>query len=158
MNANDDTNNDTNNDKDTSAANANALSQTVWLLRSKVNPFPVPSALTLLDGELSLALQPGASDAFLGWVAERMGRNLDELKAELVAGQTVPVFSTRDFSITWPKTFAGAAMEIVADGRSWLACLSYPSGSALWQTMNLITGRGKSKAWKAALAELSAAA
>ena len=136
----------------------NELNQTVWLLRSKINPFPVASALTLRDGVLSLVLQPGASDAFLGWVAERMERNLDELKAELVAGQTVPVFNTRDFTITWPKTFAGAAMEITVDGRSWLACLSYPSGSALWQTMNLITGRRQSKAWKAALAQLAGAA
>ena len=128
-----------------------ALSQTVWLLRSKVNPFPVASELTLRNGQLSLALQPSASEAFLGWVAERMERSVDELKSELAAGATVPVFDTRRFAVTWPKTFAGAAMEISVDGRSWLACLEYPSGGALWQTMNLITGRKKSKAWKAAL-------
>lgn len=134
-----------------------ALSQTVWLLKSKINPFPVASELTLRNGELSLALQPGASDAFLGWVAERMELDTDELKAELVAGRHVSAFTTRDFTITWPKTFAGAAMEITVAGRSWLACLSYPSGGALWQTMNLITGRKQSKAWKAALAELATA-
>jgi hypothetical protein len=134
-------------------SSANALSETVWLLKSKVNPFPVAAQLTLRDGRLSLALQPGASDAFIGWVAERMERTADDLKAELLDGQIVPVFSTHDFTVTWPKTFAGAAMEINVAGRSWLACLSYPSGSALWQTMNLITGRRQSRAWKAAFAE-----
>lgn len=152
-----------NNDIATNAATndttaTNALSETVWLLKSKVNPFPVASQLTLRDGVLSLALQPGASDAFIGWVAERMERTTDDLKTELLGGHNVSVFSTRDFTVTWPKTFAGAAMEITVAGRSWLACLSYPSGSALWQTMNLITGRRQSKAWKAAFAELATAA
>ncbi|MCY7298154.1 MAG: ATP-binding protein [Ilumatobacteraceae bacterium] len=60
--------------------------------------------------------------------------------------------------VTAIATPAGATMEITVQGRSWLACLSYPSGSALWQTMNLITGRRQSTAWKAAFSELAAAA
>jgi len=60
--------------------------------------------------------------------------------------------------VTAIATPAGAAMEITVQGRSWLACLSYPSGGALWQTMNLITGRRQSTAWKAASSELAAAA
>jgi hypothetical protein len=47
-------------------------------------------------------------------------------------------------------------MEITVAGRSWLACLSYLSGGGLLQTMNLISGRGKSKAWKTAFAALPA--
>jgi hypothetical protein len=134
-----------------------ALSQTVWLLRNKLNPFPVASTLTLDGNELTLAMQPGAADAVLGWVAERLGTTVASLQADLAGDTPVVLARTNQFTVTWPKSFAGAAMELSIGDRTWLACLSYPTGGGLLQTINLISGRGRSKAWKAAFAALPVA-
>ncbi|HNJ98020.1 MAG TPA: hypothetical protein PLV13_07845, partial [Ilumatobacteraceae bacterium] len=64
------------------------------------------------------------------------------------------VFTTEDWTVSWPKSFAGAAMEITVGEHQWLACLAYLSGGGLLQTMNLFTARGRAKAWKAAFAAL----
>ncbi len=47
-------------------------------------------------------------------------------------------------------------MKIKAAERNWVVALDYPSGGALWQMINLITGRKKSKAWREALAAAGA--
>lgn len=130
------------------------LSQTVWLLRNKLNPFPVMATLSLDAGRLQLELPPLNTEMFHGWVAERIGRPHEELTTELQAGRAVQVLNTTEFTLTWPKSFAGAAMQIDAAGSEWLACLAYFSGGGLLQTMNLFTARGRAKTWKAALAEL----
>lgn len=129
-------------------------SQTVWLLRNKVNPFPVKAALSLDGRTLTLALPAQTGETFHGWVAERLGRTTDDLAEEFAAGRTVTVFSTESFTIGWPKSFAGAAMEIEAGGATWLACLAHLSGGGLLQTMNLFTARGAAKVWKQALSDL----
>ena len=128
--------------------------QVVWLLRNKVNPFPVMATLTLDGSRLSLTLPPAASETFHGWVAERLGRDKDDLTATLKAGGEVQVFATDDWTVTWPKSFAGAAMEITVGEHQWLACLAYLSGGGVLQTMNLFKGRGRAKAWKKAFAAL----
>ncbi|MFN8024210.1 MAG: hypothetical protein U0Q03_21955 [Acidimicrobiales bacterium] len=128
-----------------------ALDQVVWLLRSKVNPFPVKAHLRLVGRTLALELPPEAADCVHGWVAERLGRDSDALTAELRAGRTVAVGTATDPHVTWPRSFAGSAMEFELGGHEWIVCLAYPSGGALLQTMNLLTARGRAKAWKRAL-------
>ncbi len=44
---------------------------------------------------------------------------------------------------------------MVIDGptRNWVVSYDHPVGGAMLQTLNLISGRGKAKAWKKTLAE-----
>ena len=54
--------------------------------------------------------------------------------------------------MSWPKSMAGAAMEVDCSGSTWLISMDYPSGGAILQTLNLLSGRKKGKLWKAAFA------
>lgn len=150
---------DTTHDGDHAAGDTpgDELCQTVWLLAGRLDPFPVPAELALSGRVLSLTLAIGAADAVLGWVAQRLATTADSLVAELTAGRQVTVFRTSDFTVNWPRTFAGTAMEIHVGRHDWLMCLSCPTGGAISQTVHLITGRSRSKAWKLAFAELTAA-
>ena len=52
---------------------AGELTEQAWLLKSKVNPFPVGGELALRDGRLTFTLGSLAGDAVLGWVEEATG-------------------------------------------------------------------------------------
>jgi hypothetical protein len=129
------------------------LTQRVWLLQNKLNPFPVAADLSWDGSELSLQLGAAAAEAFSGWIAKRLNGDVDVLKEQLKGGATMQVFRCQrnDFTVNWPKTFAGSAMEVETGGESWLICMEYPSGGAIMQTINLMQGRKKAKPWKQAL-------
>jgi hypothetical protein len=132
------------------------ISERCWLLRSKINPFPVGGTL-VWDGEaLTFTIGEVAADAVLGWVAERLELGKEDLKSRVRDGEAVDVFSVRrqDLTIDWPKVMGGAAMEATdaTTGHRWLISMDYPSGGAVLQTIGLISGRKKAKAWRAAFA------
>ena len=76
-----------------------------------------------------------------------------DLEARVRAGEAVVAFDlpAADLDVDWPLSLGKVGMKIKAD-RNWVVSLDYPSGGAIWQTVNLITGRKKAKAWKGALA------
>lgn len=131
------------------------LTQKVWLLQNKLNPFPVAGQLTWDGQQLSLVLGQAAAESFSGWVAKKLDTDADILKQRLAGGESVQLFrSTRQqMSVSWPKSMAGSALEVETGGTQWLVCMEYPSGGAILQTMNLLSGRKKAKAWKAALGD-----
>lgn len=93
-----------------------------------------------------------AAKAFNGWVEEELGPA--NLKERLQAGEQVPVFSVRKggFAMSSPKMYFGSMFEVTpTGGRTWLVSIDYPSGGSISQTMSLMSGRKKGKAWKAAL-------
>jgi hypothetical protein len=47
-------------------------------------------------------------------------------------------------------------MKIDAGDHEWIVSLNYPSGGAIWQTINMIKGRGTSKPWRQAFKEAGA--
>jgi hypothetical protein len=132
---------------------ADELTEAAWLLKSKVNPFPVAGELALRNGRLSFTLGALAADAVLGWVEEATQQ--PDLKSRLSAGESVTVFdyATSDAKVSWPKLYGGSWMQVESNdgGRTWLVSMDYPSGGSISQTMSIFSGRKKGKAWKAAL-------
>lgn len=132
------------------------ITESSWLLRSKLNPFPVGGTL-VWDGEaLTFTIGELATGAVLGWVAERLDLDKDALKSRLDSGEAIDVFRVRrpELTVEWPKVMGGAAMEATdaTTGHTWLISMEYPSGGPILQTIGLISGRKKAKIWRAALA------
>ncbi|MDQ6778813.1 MAG: hypothetical protein M3071_21885 [Actinomycetota bacterium] len=130
------------------------LEQDSFLLQNQLNPFPISGKLVLDDeGKLSFTLDEKAAGASLGWLEKATGT--DGMKERIAGGERPVVF---DFyvsraKISWPKTLGGYAMKIEAGDRKWIVSLNYPSGGAVWQTINMIKGSGTSKPWKQAFKE-----
>ena len=131
--------------------------QDTFLLQNQLNPFPVAGVCTLTDeGQLTFTLSPKAAGASLGWLEKQVGR--EGLKEAIEGGEAVEVFSFPISGVTvkWPKTLGGYAMKIEGPDRTWIVSLNYPSGGALWQTINMIKSSGTTKPWKDALAAAGA--
>ncbi|QXC59533.1 hypothetical protein KSP35_14185 [Aquihabitans sp. G128] len=130
-----------------------ALTENAWLLKSKVNPFPVGGELAFQDGRLTFELGALAGEAFVGWVEEELGT--EGLADRLKAGEKVKAFDhgLDEVEVSWPKLYAGAWMQVEpkGGGRTWLVAYDYPSGGSIGQTLSLMSGRKKGKAWKKAL-------
>lgn len=129
------------------------LLEQAWLLKSKVNPFPVAGKMAFSGGRFTFTLEALAKDAVLGWVEEATGEA--GLKERLGAGEEVRIIDrTRDeIEVSWPKLYAGSALQVreIASDRTWIIAMDYPSGGSVSQTISLFTGRKKGKTWKAAL-------
>ena len=129
------------------------LTESAWLMQSKVNPFPIAGDLALRDGRLTFDLGALAGEASLGWLEKELGS--EGLKERLKAGETVRTFDfgVDEVDVSWPKLYGGAWMQIAPKdgGRTWIVAYDYPSGGSIGQTMSLFSGRKKSKAWKQAL-------
>lgn len=128
------------------------LTEMAWALQNKINPFPVGGTLGFDGVTLSFTLSALAGEAILGWVEKRSGQA--DLAARLKGGETVAVFSWAKgtFQTTWPAMYAGSVVEITGpNGLTWLIAMDYPSGGAISQTMSVLSGRKKGKAWKKAL-------
>jgi hypothetical protein len=134
------------------------LEQDSYLLQNQMNPFPISGQLALDDqGTLSFTLDEKAAGASLGWLEKASG--LDGLKARIEAGERPEVFSlpVSGVKFNWPKSLGGCAMKFEAGDRKWIVSLNYPSGGAIWQTMNMLSAKGTTKPWKQALAGAGAA-
>ncbi|MDQ6803466.1 MAG: hypothetical protein M3065_00550 [Actinomycetota bacterium] len=133
------------------------LEQDSFLLQNQLNPFPISGKLVLDDhGQLSFALDEKAAGASLGWLEKAIGT--DGLKQRISGGERPVVFSlpVSGAKISWPKTLGGYAMKIEAPDRKWIVSLNYPSGGAIWQTINMVKGGSTSKPWKQAFKEAGA--
>lgn len=132
------------------------LTERSWLLRSKVNPFPVGGELRWDGAVLSFTCRADAADSFHGWVAELIGMDADQMKSDLQAGRPIELFAlhTGEFEARWPRIMGGAAIEVIdrPRGLRWLVSLDYPSSGGLLSVLNLISGRQKARLWKTALA------
>ena len=129
------------------------LTEQVWLLQNKLNPFPIAATMALRDDRLLVTLHETAADAVLGWLESALGRA--ELKTDLANGESITIFDApvADIEVSWPKLYAGAWMQVDIPGqRGWTIALDYPSGGAILQTVSLMAGRKKGKIWKRALA------
>ena len=122
-----------------------------WLLRNRFNPFPISGSLSLSEDVISFRLDEDAAEANLGWLEEETG--LDDMKGRIKAGEEVVAFSIPlgECSVSWPIT-GGPMMVIAGARRKWVVSYDHPVGGAVVQTFNLMSGRGKAKAWKKALA------
>ena len=123
-----------------------------WLLRNRFNPFPVSGVLALNDRVISFRLDDEAAEATLGWLEEEL--EIDDIKARIEGGDEVVAFSIplEECSVSWPIT-GGPMMLIEGPTRKWVVSYDHPIGGAFVQTFNLMSGRGKAKAWKKALAK-----
>ena len=128
-----------------------------WLLRNRFNPFPISGLLSLADGVITFRLDEAAADATLGWLEDELGA--PGIKARIEAGEDVVAFSLplRECPVSWPIT-GGPMMLIDGPTRKWVISYDHPVGGAVLQTFNLMSGRGKARAWKKALAEAEAGA
>lgn len=128
------------------------MTEQVWILRNRVNPFPVSADMTWDGHTFSLTLNAMAAEAFNGWVEEELGQS--DMKARLQNGEKIPVSAVQKggFAMSWPKMYIGSMFEVTpTGGRKRLISIDYPSGGSISQTMSLMSGRKKGKAWKAAL-------
>ena len=128
-----------------------------WLLRNRFNPFPISGYLALSEGVISFRLDEEAAEATLGWLEEEL--EVGDLKARIEEGEEVVAFSLtlEECTISWPLT-GGPMMLIHGPGRKWVVSYDHPVGGAVLQTFNVMSGRGKAKAWKKALAPAESAA
>ena len=128
-----------------------------WLLRNRFNPFPISGSLALSEGVISFRLDEEAAEATLGWLEEEL--EVEDLKARIEEGREVIAFSLplEDCTISWPIT-GGPMMLIHGPERKWVVSYDHPVGGAVLQTFNVMSGRGKAKAWKKALASADAGA
>jgi len=122
-----------------------------WLLRNRFNPFPISGSLSLAGGVISFTLDADAAEATLGWLEEEL--KTEGLAERIEAGERILAFSLPldEVEVTWPIT-GGAMMVIEAPTRKWVVSYDHPVGGAVLQTFNLMSGRGKAKGWKKALA------
>jgi len=122
-----------------------------WLLRNRFNPFPISGSLSLFDGVISFTLDEEAAEATLGWLEEETG--IEDIREKIEAGEDVVAFSIPidECFVSWPIT-GGPMMLIEGPTRKWVVSYDHPVGGAVVQTFNLMSGRGKAKAWKKALA------
>jgi len=128
-----------------------------WLLKNRINPFPVSGALSLSDGRIAFTLDEDAGEASVDWLEQELG--LDDIAGRVRAGEPVVAFdyALSDCAVTWPITGGGAMMIVrIASGRKWVVSDDYPSGGSSAQTMSLFSGRSKAREWKKALAEAGA--
>jgi hypothetical protein len=123
-----------------------------WLLRNRFNPFPVSGVLRLSEGVISFHLDDDAAEATIGWLEHEL--EIDDIKGRIEGGDEVVAFSIPldECFVSWPIT-GGPMMLIDGPQRKWVVSYDHPVGGALVQTFNLMSGRGKAKAWKKALAE-----
>jgi hypothetical protein len=131
--------------------------QSTFLLQNQLNPFPISGMLRLSDeGALSFTLDAKAAGAVLGWLEKAIDKT--GLKEQIESGQLPEVFSIpiSGVSVKWPKMLGGYAMKFDAGDRTWIVSLNYPSGGAIWQTVNMLKAKGTTKPWKDALAAAGA--
>jgi len=121
-----------------------------WLLRNRFNPFPISGLLSLAGRTISFRLDAEAAEATLGWLEEEL--SLEHLKERIEDGEEVVAFSLslEECAVTWPIT-GGPMMVIEGPTRKWVVSYDHPVGGAVVQTFNLMSGRGKARAWKKAL-------
>ena len=122
-----------------------------WLLRNRFNPFPISGSLSLSEDVISFRLDEEAAEATLGWLEDELG--IEDISKRLEAGEEVVAFSLplAECAVSWPIT-GGPMMLIGGPTRKWVVSYDHPVGGAFVQTFNLMSGRGKAKAWKKALA------
>jgi hypothetical protein len=127
-----------------------------WLLRNRFNPFPISGLLSLADEVIAFRLDEEAADATLGWLEAELG--IEDIAARIAAGEEVVAFSfpLNECAVSWPIT-GGPMMLIEGPTRKWVVAYDHPVGGAVLQTFNLMSGRGRARAWKKALAEAEAA-
>jgi hypothetical protein len=132
------------------------LEQDSYLLQNQLNPFPVSGKLRLEDtGTLRFTLDDKAAGASLGWLEKQLAT--EGLAERIKGGERPQVFEIplAGTKVSWPKTLGGYAMKIDAGERKWIVSLNYPSGGALWQTINMVRSRGATKPWKQAIGAAS---
>ena len=127
-----------------------------WLLRNRFSPFPISGTLTLAGDVITFRLDEEAADASLGWLEEELG--IDDIEERIGSGEEVVAFSLplAECEVSWPIT-GGPMMLIHGPERKWVVSYDHPVGGAVLQTFNVMTGRGRAKAWKKALAKAEAA-
>jgi hypothetical protein len=123
-----------------------------WLLRNRFNPFPISGLLSLADDVIAFRLDDEAAEATLGWLEDETG--IEDIAMRIEAGEEVVAFSLplADCSVSWPIT-GGPMMLIEGPTRKWVISYDHPVGGAVIQTFNVMSGRGKARAWKKALAK-----
>ena len=126
-----------------------------WLLRNRFNPFPISGLLSLAEDVITFRLDDDAAEATLGWLEDETG--LEDIAMRIEAGEEVVAFSLplADCSVSWPIT-GGPMMLIEGPTRKWVISYDHPVGGAVVQTFNLMSGRGKARAWKKALVNCTA--
>jgi hypothetical protein len=133
---------------------ADVLESEVWLLKSRVNTFPVRGQMTLADGRVRVEVTGGADcvSAMREYLEDQSG--IGGLSRRLAAGESVVVleFAPVDADVSFPSTSGGYIAKLDVGGKTWYVALAYPGGGALTNVMSMRSGRKLAKQWKAALA------
>ena len=126
----------------------------VWLIKNRMNPFPVKAEMRL-DGGRADVVVTGGADCNAG-----MRRHLEEqtgvagLADRLAAGEAIPVlaFAPRDADVSFPKTSGGYIATVKVGDATWHIAFAYPAGGAIQNVLSMKKGRKIAAEWKAALA------
>jgi hypothetical protein len=132
--------------------------ESAWLLRSRINPAPVPGVLSLEGGRISFTLVGDPGEQPLDWLEESLGEA--RLAERLAAGERIPVFDhpVAECSVSWPITGAGATMIVrTPDGGKWYVSCEDPAQRRVpgaWAPLGRT--RTRAREWKRALVEAGA--
>ncbi len=130
------------------------LRSDVWVIRSRLNPFPVQGVMTLDDGIVRLTVTGGKDciAAMREYLEDQSG--IAGLRDRLAAGEAVQVleFATTDAAVSFPATSGGYIAKIDVGGKDWYVALAYPAGGGMQNVVSMKKGRRLAKEWKAALA------
>jgi hypothetical protein len=128
-----------------------------WLLRSRINPVPIPGVLSLTDGRIRFELDPEADPQSLDWLERQLG--VQGIAEKLERGESVFAFDhpLSECAVSWPLTGGGAMMVVRAPtGRKWVISGEEPSGGKVPRPRTTRPGQRRARDWKRALADAGA--
>jgi hypothetical protein len=100
----------------------------VWVIRSRLNPFPVQSQMTLDDCTVRLTVTGGADciASMRDYLKEQSG--IAGLRDRLATGEAVTVleFPVKDAAVSFPATSGGYIANLDVGGKHWYAALACP--------------------------------
>jgi len=126
-----------------------------WLLRSRINPVPVPGVLSLTDGRIRFEVSPDADPQSLGWLERELG--VHGIAERLRSGEPVFAFDhpIGECAVSWPLTGGGSMMVVRAPtGRKWVVSGEEPGRVS--RPAATRPARRRARDWKRALADAGA--
>jgi hypothetical protein len=129
------------------------LQSEVWLIKSRLNPFPVKGTMTLTRGTVEVVVNGGAdcAAAIRDYLEEQTG--VSGLADRLKQGEAVTVlsFSPGQAKVSFPATSGGYIGVFEIGGKTWNIATAYPAGGAITNVLSMKRGRKLAKEWKVAL-------
>jgi hypothetical protein len=129
------------------------LQSEVWLIKSRLNPYPVRGVMTLVAGKVAVVVNGGAdcAAAIRQHLEDQTG--IAGLAERLKAGEAVTVleFVPGDAKVSFPAIAGGYIGDFELGGQTWNIAMAYPGGAAISNVVRMKMGRELAREWKQAL-------